>query len=218
MCVAGPDAIVGRSAYAQVRVDDARVSTVHAELSWRSEGFVLLARGGRIATGGRAARSLVLRPGMEIALAPAVLLRVVAVDGGDAPVVPPTAGRDRLRFVVGPDDVKLGTVHGDEPLAQLVGVAGRIVAELLRRRGAGVAWDVVAEAVWPEEGAVRARTREAGDGGWTETDERRLRNRWDQQLVGLRRVLDPIRDGDLLAVRRGVVELRLAPGDVVVEA
>jgi hypothetical protein len=51
----GPEAIIGRSAVATVRIADPRVSTVHAEVSWRAEGPTLLARGGR-RHGGRAPR------------------------------------------------------------------------------------------------------------------------------------------------------------------
>jgi pSer/pThr/pTyr-binding forkhead associated (FHA) protein len=208
---AGPDAIVGRSSHATVRVDDARVSTVHAELSWRAEGFVLIARGGRLAVGGRALREVVLSEGLEVALAPHVVLKVARIERGDAPVVAPTAGRERLRVTLG-DDVRISVVGDEAPLVHLVGVSARIVAELARRRGAGVAWDAIATAVWPEDGAIRSTS------GWTDTDERRLRNRWDQQLVSLRRQLEVVRGGDALSVRGGVVELRLASGDEVVES
>lgn len=206
---AGPDAIVGRSTQASVRIDDPRVSTVHAELSWRAEGFVLIARGGRLAVGGRAVREVVLREGLEVALAPHVLLRAGRIERGDAPVVAPTAGRERLRLAVGPDEVKVFLQGHDVPLAHVVGMPARILGELARRRGAGAAWDAVAEEVWTDDGAIR-RTR-----GWTDTDERRFRNRWDQQLVSLRRQLEGVRGGEVLSVRHGVIELKLVPTDEV---
>lgn len=208
-CTVGPDAIVGRSTVAQVRIDDPRLSTVHAEISWRAEGFVLIARGGRITVDRRGVREVHLTPGLRLALAPGVELVVLAVDEGLAPVVPRTAGRDRLRFTIGEDVVTIFAGSGSEPVAQLVGLASRVAAALLRER-AGLAWDRVAEEVWPEDGEIRRGRR-----GWTDVDERRFRNRWDQQLGCLRRVLAPIRDGELLIVHHGLVELRLGPDDHV---
>lgn len=209
---AHPNAIVGRSPHATVRVDDPRVSTVHAELSWRAEGFVLLARGGRVAVGGRAVREVALSAGLEVALAPGVTLRVSRVEAGDAPVIPPTAGRERLRVVVGAEEVRIYRDGVEAPLAQLAGVQARIVAALAARRGGGVAWDVVAAVAWPEDAAIR------GTPGWTDVDERRLRNRWDQQLVTIRRALEPVRCGELLRSQQGLVELALHAGDQVERA
>lgn len=206
---AGPDAIVGRSPQASVRIDDPRISTIHAELSWRAEGFVLIARGGRMFVGGRAVREVALVTGLEIALAPCLSLRVARLEGGEAPVIPPTAGRERLRVTLGSDDVKVYVYGVDAPLAHLTGVPARIVGALARRRGSACSWDAIAELAWPDDAAIR------GTPAWTDVDERRLRNRWDQQLVTIRRQLEPVRSGQFLNLHQGVVELVLRPGDDV---
>lgn len=208
--VADPDAIIGRSAAAQVRVDDPRVSTVHAELRWGPSGFVLIARGGRLLVDGRGAREVPLYPGLTISLAPGLLLGVRSIGGGAAPPVPSTAGRERLHFVVGETSVQIHADHDDEPLVVLIGSAATILRLLLARRGVGVPWDQVAEAAWPEDGAVRAAKL-----GWTDVDERRFRNRWDQRLVTLRRQIEPLRGGDLLVLRMGMVALRLGDDDTI---
>ncbi len=208
---AEPDAIVGRSPQAAIRVDDPRVSTVHAELSWRAEGFVLIARGGRLAVGGRAVREVALIEGLEVALAPHLAIRVSRLESGEAPVIPPTAGRERLGVVLGVDDVKVFLQGVDTPLAHLTGVQARIVGALARRRGCASAWDAIAALAWPEDAAIR------GTAAWTDVDERRLRNRWDQQLVTIRRQLEVVRSGQFLNLHQGVVELALRPGDDVSE-
>lgn len=211
---AGSDTIVGRSPVAGVRIDDARISTVHAELSWRAGGFLLIARGGRLVVGGRGVREVTLTPGLQIELVPGVSLRVLSVCAGSAPVIPPTAGRDRLRVVAGPNV----TIAAGDAAATLTGVPARIVGFLLcRPRGAP--WDEVAAAVWPEEGALRTATLAgtAGRDAWTDVDERRLRNRLDQQIAATRRQLSGIRDG-LVLVQGGVVSLALSEGDVIERA
>lgn len=209
------DALVGRSPVAALRIDDPRVSTVHAELSWRDAGLVLLARGGRLVVGGRATREVVLAPGLVVELAPGLSLEVVAVTGGGQAPVPPTAGRERLRFVLGPGFVSVGT--GAEPACELTGVPGRLVAALLagpRERP----WDALAEALWPDEGALRAATRAGVSRDWTDVDERRLRNRFDQHLRTLRKELAGLRGGSLVELQGGVVHLRLGPHDVIEQA
>ncbi len=208
--VAHPDAIVGRSASAQVRVDDPRVSTLHAELRWGPSGFVLIARGGRLLVEGRGAREVPLYPGLSVTLAPGLLLGVRSIDGGEAAPVPSTAGRERLRFVLSAAAVQIHADLDDEPLVVLIGSAATIVRLLLERKGVGVPWDQVAEAAWPEDGVVRVAKV-----GWTEVDERRFRNRWDQRLVTLRRQIEPLRGGDLLVVRMGMVALRLGDDDTI---
>ncbi|MFZ5479888.1 MAG: FHA domain-containing protein [Myxococcota bacterium] len=205
----GPEAIVGRSSAAAVRVDDPRVSAVHAEISWRAEGFVMLARGGRLLCDGRGARAVVLASGQHVTLAPGVELVVLAVEGGSAPVVPPTAGRDRLRFVV--EEARVRVFHGSEPepAVDLLGLPARLLAAALARADRGAPWARIAEAMWPEDAAVRASA------AWTEVDERRFRNRWDQALASARRALAEVRDGEVLVQRHGVVFVELGPLDTV---
>jgi hypothetical protein len=208
---AGSDTIVGRSPVAAIRIDDARLSTVHAELSWRAGGFQLIARGGRLLVGGRGVREVTLTPGLAVDLVPGVSLRVLAVSAGSAPVVPPTAGRDRLRIVSGPN---VSITAGDLAVT-LSGVPARIVGHLLGHPR-GAPWEDVARSVWPDEGALRAATLAgtAGRDRWTDVDERRFRNRLDQQITATRRQLSAIRDG-LVLVQGGVVSLALAEGDVI---
>lgn len=215
--IVGPDAIVGRSSVAAVRIDDPRVSTVHAELSWREGGFVLIARGGRLRVGGRAVGEVLLSEGLPVELAPGVALLVGRIADGPAEVVPRTAGRERLRIVLtdGSADVYRGASW--DPAVRLTGVGARCFAELVGA-DAPLRWDQVAEAVWPDEGVIRAATREAdrpGANGWTAIDERRLRNRWDQALRALRLALEPLGREGLIEVAGGTVSARLSPGDLV---
>lgn len=212
----GPEAIVGRGASAQVRVDDARVSTIHAELSWRAEGFVLIARGGRLVVEGRGVREVNLSPGVAVSLSPAIVLCVHSIETGEAPVVSPTAGRDRLHFRVG-HEVTIAEICADGPPLRVTGCGARILRVLLDQRGLGMPWDEVAEAVWPEDGALRSRLRDGGrvENGWIHEDERRFRNRWDQQIVALRKALVPIRCGAFLHVRLGIVGLAVRPDDII---
>jgi hypothetical protein len=211
-------AVVGRSPIAAVRIDDARVSTVHAEISWRDDGPVMLARGGRLLVNGRAVREILLTPGLEIMLVPGRVLQVVTVLGGPVDPIPPTAGREALRFVVEPASVSAGRSHEDEPAVVLTGTQARVMTELLRSPG-GCPWDRAAETVWPGDGAVRSRTRQSPGRAddWTEADERRLRNRWDQQIHQLRKLLDPIRPG-MVEMRGGVAVVNLGPDDCVLDA
>lgn len=76
---AGPGAVIGRSYTADLRIDDGRVSEVHAYLSLRAGQFVLLALRGRIRCDQRDVPRLELRPGQRIELAPEVAIEVVAV-------------------------------------------------------------------------------------------------------------------------------------------
>lgn len=210
LAVGEPDAIVGRSPSARIQVDDPRVSTLHAELRWGASGFVLLARGGRLVVEGRGMREVPLHAGLVVSLAPGVMLGVRTIDGGDAAPMPATAGRERLRLVVSAASVHIYADTDDEPLVVLIGSAATIVRTLALRRGVGVPWDVVAEAAWPEDGALRSARV-----GWTDVDERRFRNKWDQRLVTLRRQVEPLRGGDLLVVRMGMIALRLSDEDTV---
>jgi hypothetical protein len=58
---AGPGAIIGRSHTAEVRIDDGRVSEVHAYVSLRASQLVLLALRGRVRSGERDTPRLELR-------------------------------------------------------------------------------------------------------------------------------------------------------------
>lgn len=215
----GPEVVVGRSPAAAIRIDDPRVSTVHAELSWRAAGFVLIARGGRLTVGGRPVAEVTLTAGVVVTLAPGVALTVIDVQPGDAPVVPPTAGRERLRFDVGEGLVRV-VGPGGVVLAELGGIPGALFAALLGSDGP-VPWERIAEGLWPEEGELRAATAAKQGpraGAWTEIDERRYRNRFDQHLAALRRSLEGVRCGGLIRVTRGSVEVVRQPGDQVVAA
>jgi hypothetical protein len=213
---AASEALLGRSTACAIRIDDARVSTVHAELSWRDAGLVLIARGGRVMVDGRGVREVVLTPDLAFELAPGLVLRVLDVTAGKAPTVATTEGRERLWFVVGPDAVKVSGGPSRDLFVMVSGVGARILARLLDKPG-GLAWDAVAEVAWPEDGQLRRDTREGrvhGQGRWTETDERRFRNRWDQQVTALRKQLAGVRGG-LVVAQRGVVELVLHPTDAI---
>lgn len=76
---AAPGALIGRSYTADVRIDDGRVSEVHAYVSLRASQLVMLALRGRVRCEGRDMPRLELRPGQQIELAQGVALDVVAV-------------------------------------------------------------------------------------------------------------------------------------------
>ena len=209
---AGPDAIVGRSPVAAVRIADPRISTVHAELSWRPEGPCLLARGGRLLVEGRATMTAALRPGLVVQLVPGLSLEVVAVTGGEVPVVPTTIGRERLLWQVGPAEV-IAQLEGDpESAVRLTGVSARLAATLLAAGGA-LPWEDVASVLWPEDGVLRAERDR-----WTEVDERRYRNRWDQAVRVLRQQLAHLRAETLIESGGGTIALRRLARDTVEQA
>lgn len=209
MHTVGPEALIGRSTLATVRISDLRVSAVHAEISWRAEGFVLLARGGRVVVAGRGARAVVLEPGLRAALAPGVELEVLSVEAGEAPVVPPTMGRNRLRFLVEHGRVRVFQASDAEATLEVSGPAARILALALARADRGTPWGALAAALWPEDAAIRSTP------AWTEVDERRLRNRWDQALLSVRRALTAVREQEILLQRQGFVFVELGPLDSV---
>ncbi len=77
---AGPGAVIGRAYTADVRIDDGRVSEIHAYVSLRASQLVLLALRGRIRCEQRDTPRLELTPGQHIELAPEVAIEVVTVE------------------------------------------------------------------------------------------------------------------------------------------
>lgn len=77
---AAPGAVIGRSYTADLRIDDGRVSEVHAYVSLRASQLVLLALRGRIRCEHRDTPRLELAVGQRIELAPDVALDVVALE------------------------------------------------------------------------------------------------------------------------------------------
>jgi len=203
-----PDAIIGRSSLAALRLEDPRLSSVHAELSWRPEGPLLLARGGRLLVEGRARAEVPLAPGLRITLVPGLELLVEDVVEGRAEPTAATLGREALTWRLGGAVVEASLASGASVL--LRGLAARLVASCLVAPGARP-WGEVAAELWPEEARVRAGQDPASR--WTEEDERRLRNRWDQLLRALRRQLSPHGLDMRLWTGGGTVRLRLQPGD-----
>lgn len=212
----GPEAVVGRGRVADVRVDDPRVCTVHAELSWRDGRFVILARGGRVLVDGAPVRDAPLAAGARITLAPGVDLEVADLRAGDAPSVPSTAGRDALAFSPCPAGVAVRVGADAEPRLVVDGLAGALLLALLRADGP-LRWSALAAALWPEEGALRQTRAPARPDGWTAIDERRFRNRFDQLLASLRADLCQLRAAPWVVVRQGAVELELGLTDRFLE-
>lgn len=208
------DGVIGRGPLASLRVDDPRVSTIHAELSWRNGGPTLIARGGRLLRNGRPSREVLVSPGVEIALAPGVEVVAVEVRGAPVAPTPPTAGRERLTFEIGEHGVDI--LAGGERAARLVGVPGRLLALVLQDGAAP--WDRLAEALWPEEGTLRRATAEGRSTEWCEVDERRLRNRFDQHLCTLRREVQSLRGGTMLEMVGGELSVRTLEHDHVVQS
>ena len=79
LVAAGPGAVLGRSWTADVRIDDGRVSELHAYVSLRGGQLVLLALRGRVRYLDRDMPRLELRTGQRIELAPEVVIDVVEV-------------------------------------------------------------------------------------------------------------------------------------------
>ncbi len=75
----GPGAVIGRSYAADVRIDDGRVSEVHAYVSLRASHLVMLALRGRVRCEQRDTPRLELAAGQRVELAPAVAIDVVSV-------------------------------------------------------------------------------------------------------------------------------------------
>lgn len=205
----GPAAVFGRGPAAHLRIDDPRVSTVHAELSWRPEGLTLLARGGRLRVDGRGVLQVLVTPGLRVELAPGLVLEAVTVERCADQVVPDTDGRRTRRYAVG----ETSTVVFDPDLPPqgwlLGGVAGHLLASLVRAGERGEAWDVLACRLWPDDARIRATP------AWTSIDERRLRNRFDQHLRMLRLQLDGLKAPPAVEVTGGVVRVHIPPEELI---
>ncbi len=210
----GTEAVLGRSPRADVLVDDPRVSTVHAEVSWRGDGYCVLARGGRVVVDGLAVATASLQEGSRITLAPGVTLEVVELRPGDAPAVPRTAGEDRLDVRGDATRVELRTGDTPDPRLVLDGLPARLLV-LVATAPAPVPWDEAAGALWPDEGALRAARGPLRTGAWTAIDERRHRNRFDQVLAALRAQLATVRPTPVVVLKRGVLVACWEPRDRV---
>lgn len=77
--VLGPGALIGRHGLCALRVDDPRLSEVHAVLRQRGRRMHLAAIGGVLRVGGAPIRDLQLRPGLRVQLLPGVILEVLTV-------------------------------------------------------------------------------------------------------------------------------------------
>ncbi|MDX2092267.1 MAG: FHA domain-containing protein [Kofleriaceae bacterium] len=75
----GPGAVIGRAHSAEVRIDDGRVSEVHAYVSLRASQLVLFALRGRVRCDQRDVPRLELRAGQQLELAAGVTLDVLDV-------------------------------------------------------------------------------------------------------------------------------------------
>ncbi len=205
------EAILGRARLAEVRVSDPRVSTVHAELSWREGRFVVLARGGRVVVDGLRQAAAPVSVGSRIGLAPGVVLEVLDIHDGEAPGVPATAGRAALVLRACSEGVELWRQE-PSPRATIEGLPGQLLT-FLGQAGGPVPWGAAAGALWPPEAALRSARGPLRSDAWTPIDERRFRNRFDQVLATLRAQLDEVRPGRWIGMKQGEVSLELAPGD-----
>ncbi len=202
----GPEAVVGRSQAAEVRLADPRVSTVHAEISWRACGFVILARGGRVVVDGVPVPEAPLLPGARIVLVPGVAVEVVRVVSGEAPVIPRTAGREWLRWVCEGDLVRVHGGDEPEPRLEVDGLPGRLLVALLEAVEPRP-WHELAAALWPDEGELRSRRDPSAADRWTAIDERRFRNRFDQVLAALRERLQRLPQERPVVLKQGALSL-----------
>ena len=204
----GPGDLVGRSMHAALRLDDPRVSSVHAELRVGPAGAVLRGLGGRLRVGGEPRREVALAPGQRIGIG-AVELVVVRVEPGGETFAP-TLEVDALWFVVSTGLVEVHRQDNPEPPLEVAGLAARLLGRMLVRRGRPRAWDALAAELWPAE----ARRRASGE-RWGEVDERRLRNRFDQALARVRAACTPLRGPQFVQMADGKVRLDILPGDRV---
>jgi hypothetical protein len=77
--VLGPGALIGRHGLCALRIDDPRISEVHAVLRQRGRRMHLAAIGGVLRVGGAPIRDLQLQPGLRVHLLPGVILEVLTV-------------------------------------------------------------------------------------------------------------------------------------------
>lgn len=80
----GPGDLIGRAWSAHLRIDDPEVSEAHALVSLRGEALWLLALRRRLRVDGAVVDAVALRPGLEVALSPSVVLVVESVRLPDA--------------------------------------------------------------------------------------------------------------------------------------
>lgn len=77
--VLGPGALIGRHGLCALRIDDPRISEVHAVLRQRGRRMHMAAIGGVLRVGGAPIRDLQLQPGLRVHLLPGVILEVLTV-------------------------------------------------------------------------------------------------------------------------------------------
>lgn len=197
----GPGGRVGRLDRAELRLDDPRVSELHAYVSVRGGRLVLLALRGALTVDGIAVSEVLLERGVVVGLCPGLQLEVAEVMlgevGDSAASTAPTVGRageQPLRLTLRYDSASIAPVVGS-PL-MVAGLSARLLSELALCGGAA-RWEVLAAELWPEE-----------------QDFGLLRPRWDKQLAALRRKLREagLRD-DLIQSVGGQVQLALLPHD-----
>jgi hypothetical protein len=189
LATAGAGATIGRSNRASIRIDGPGIAAFHARIAPDAAGLILEAMDG---------------PVPPVALAPGAVLEI----GAERLAVHALRDPPDLVFRSGWGRFSVGA-NGDGVLREITGLAGTIGSALLAAR-APIQWEQLAEKLWPDDAAIR-RTQD----GWTDVDERRFRNRWDQQLATLRAFADDLRPGGLVRVVAGAVDLALRPGDVV---
>lgn len=204
----GPGDLVGRSVHAALRLDDPRVSSVHAELRSSAAGASLRALGGLLQVGDSPRREVRLEPGLRFAVGPVELLVVRVEPGGEG--LAPTLDRDTVWFVVSRGLVEVHRQDDPGPPLEIGGLAGRLLGRMLVRRGRPRDWDALAAELWPAE----ARRRAAGE-RWSEVDERRLRNRFDQALVRVRAACASVRGPQFVVMADGKARLEVLSGDRV---
>ncbi|MEL6345750.1 MAG: hypothetical protein AAFV53_21755 [Myxococcota bacterium] len=76
---AGHGAIIGRLSHATVHIADPRISEAHALISLRGRDLKLLSLRGRFVVAGRTLAEAILTPGLEVTLAPDLVVRVLSV-------------------------------------------------------------------------------------------------------------------------------------------
>lgn len=138
----GHGELVGRLRRAELRLDDPRVSEVHAMVSLRGQALRLLALRGRLKLEGRAVNDIALEPGQRIELAPGLALSVEDVILPDevlglaVPGLPPVALQGVLSFWARPTPRFEPGLHADADLV-LWGEEGSWKARLGHSAGPG---------------------------------------------------------------------------------
>lgn len=213
----GPGALLGRGPSREVQINDPRVSSTHAEVAVRDGALVLLNRGlGGLRVDGQVREQVELFPGLRVELAPGLIVNVEAIMasegiGGE----PPTAGRQTLMIEVGESVV---VVRHAGRTVEIGDTPGQLLGALLRSPEPRAPWYRIAEQTWPDAGARIRADWERNPAGhemdhWNHAQQGTFRNKFDKALGRLRERVGEFRQGGLVTIISGELQVHLLPDD-----